>query len=204
MGEKGVVSEVPPAARVISHDIGGARDVVMEGHIAVVPLMQGIEAEQVGTGRTCRGRAFSRPGKGGLIVASKPEGALGHGVRVGKDGFVGNGTGKFQVGNGKRPSAIVTRDQFTLDGKGKGRTPDVCGGANKPDTTHATLAGITGARCVSGGGWHEFAEAGGTRCQVIGQGTEVAQTMVDVASEANAVVGSAPAQGILEMREQAT
>ena len=44
MGEKGAVREVPKPGAVVSHDVVFALDVREAGKIAVVSLMQGLQA----------------------------------------------------------------------------------------------------------------------------------------------------------------
>lgn len=45
-----MVIQVPEATRIVSHGINGAGYIVVPGHITVVTLVQGIQAQQVGTG----------------------------------------------------------------------------------------------------------------------------------------------------------
>ena len=48
-GKQGRVREVPAPGGSISHGIGGAGDVSMLGGITVVALVEGMEAEEVGS-----------------------------------------------------------------------------------------------------------------------------------------------------------
>ena len=45
VGKQLGVSQVPQARAVVSHDVGGARNVVVLGQVAVMTLVQGCQAQ---------------------------------------------------------------------------------------------------------------------------------------------------------------
>ena len=97
MREEGVVREVPASAGVVGHSIGGPRDVVVQGGVAVVPLVKGVETEEVGTSGAGGRRTFSGPRQGRLVVPSEPNRVFSDGEMVGNNRFVGDGTSKFKI-----------------------------------------------------------------------------------------------------------
>ena len=55
MSEQSRVREVLSATSIVGHDIDFPRDVVVEGNVAVVTLMQGPESQEVSSGGACGG-----------------------------------------------------------------------------------------------------------------------------------------------------
>ena len=51
MGEQVSVGQVPEATGIVGHGIDGAGDVMCAGNVTVGALVEGIEAQQVGTDR---------------------------------------------------------------------------------------------------------------------------------------------------------
>jgi hypothetical protein len=88
VSEKGRITEMPEAAGVVCHVIQVARDVVVTGHVSVGTLVQGVEAQKVGTGAGGSGGALGSPCEGGAIVARNPEGLLLNGASLSQDVFV--------------------------------------------------------------------------------------------------------------------
>ena len=69
VGEQLGVRQVPQAGAVVSHGVGGARDVVVLCQVSVVALVEGCQSEQVG----CR----SSSGGGPLAVPVQSRGVVG-------------------------------------------------------------------------------------------------------------------------------
>jgi hypothetical protein len=86
---------MPQTARIVSHDVGVAGDVIMRSNIAMLALVQGIEAEEISTCRRGGGRAFVGPGQGSAVICCDPQGALHHWSRAGEDVFVRNDGRQF-------------------------------------------------------------------------------------------------------------
>ena len=64
-----MISEMPEAGALVSHDIQGAGEVIMACNIAVMALMQGLEAEEIGSGAISSSGAFGLPvGSRGIVM----------------------------------------------------------------------------------------------------------------------------------------
>jgi len=91
VGEQLGVSQVPQAGAVVSHDVGWARDVVMQGQVPVVSLVECSQAEEV-CGRPCgSGGALAVPVQRGCVVSKVVDGALSNVSSLGQDVELGNG-----------------------------------------------------------------------------------------------------------------
>jgi hypothetical protein len=78
MGEKSCIIEIPASTRVIRHDVGLPRNMVMDSNVAVMTLVEGVEAQDVCA--RCRGRrgTLDGPRQGGSVVCRRPDGAFGN------------------------------------------------------------------------------------------------------------------------------
>ena len=68
INEKRGVRKIPKARRVISHGVKRSRQVVLEGQVAMKPLVQGTLPEQRGGGRGCCDGAFAVPEERGKVI----------------------------------------------------------------------------------------------------------------------------------------
>ena len=98
MGEKGAVSKGKHAGGVVGHAIEGARQVVMERDIAVVPLVQRHEAQQVRRRFRSGGRAFAGPEEGGKVVSLVADGSFAEIETLGADFVLKKAASKLEVG----------------------------------------------------------------------------------------------------------
>lgn len=76
MGEKRVVRQVPATTGVVGHDVSFAGDKVVLGYIAIMALMESIEAEEVRASGAGGGGAFGGPCQRRTIVAGQPNWAF--------------------------------------------------------------------------------------------------------------------------------
>ena len=186
------------------------------GEIAVVTLMEGEEAEEVGCRAVCGNGAPAVPMDDGGIVRE----GRGRGVATisqkGEDVLMGKGAGQFEVGVGNGAVRLAVGDEEAADVGGKGGAPEGWGvgcvggyGAaglsirGNPNPAHTGTGGITGAEwCKRGDKGYQFGEAGGPGGDVGGNGPEIIEGGLDVVVEADATFGDV-AEGELEVREQA-
>ena len=77
MSEKFRVRQIPTTTSVIDHNVRFACNERMFRHIAKMPLVQSVQAQEVRAGGGRGGRAFCSPRERGAVVASEPDGAFG-------------------------------------------------------------------------------------------------------------------------------
>ena len=106
---------MPEARAVIGHDIGWPRDIGWFGDIAVVALVDAVEAKQVCSGTSGGGGMFVVPNHHGYVVAQGDNGAAAQVNFIGKDVLVCKKTSEFQMGIGDVAMGVVCGDQTTLD-----------------------------------------------------------------------------------------
>jgi hypothetical protein len=68
MGKKGAVSKVKQAGGVVGHAVGRAGDVVIKGVITMKPLVQTVDAKEVGRSRVGGDGPFAAADYGGKVV----------------------------------------------------------------------------------------------------------------------------------------
>jgi hypothetical protein len=73
--EELLIGELPEAGGVVGHNVGGARDIIGLGQVAVMPLVEARDAEEVGGGTIGGGTATLLPTDGRDIVAQWADGA---------------------------------------------------------------------------------------------------------------------------------
>ena len=183
MGEQGNISQVPAAAGIVGHGINGAWDIIMLRHVAMVALVQGIEAQEVRASGRGSGGPLAGPGKGCSVIAGQPERAFGEGGRRipgghSKNVFVGDRPRQFEVRDGEGPGGVIASDEFGLDMAREGGAPNYWGALSRePHAAHATLARITGPDCVGIRRGNELPEASGTARQGVGESAEVSKAV---------------------------
>ena len=101
------VSQVPQARAVVSHDVGGARDVVVLGQVSVVPLVEGCQAQEIGSGASGGSGALTMPIQSGCVVREVVDGLLPDVSSLGQDIQLGNGAGQLQVTVGDGARGVV-------------------------------------------------------------------------------------------------
>ena len=97
MSEKVSIGQVPQAAGIVSHDIDGSRHVMVSRDVAIVTLMDGIEAKELGAGCDGSSGALTGPRDRCLIVARQPNRTFGDIASVCKNIFVGNDACQLQI-----------------------------------------------------------------------------------------------------------
>ena len=90
MGEQLGVSQVPKAGAVVSHDVGWARDVVMQGQVPVVSLVECSQAEEICCRSSGGSGALTVPVQRGSIVSQVVDGSLSNVSSLGQDIELGN------------------------------------------------------------------------------------------------------------------
>jgi hypothetical protein len=88
---------MPEAGTVVSHDIGGAGNIVRLGQIAVVALVDAVEPEEVGCGAGGGGGVFVVPGYHGDVVAKDTDGVAAAVHLLGENILVCQQSSKLQV-----------------------------------------------------------------------------------------------------------
>ena len=64
------IGEVPETTRVVGHNVGLFGNVVVCRNVTVLPLMQCVDAEQIGAGGRGSRRPLVGPRQGGLVISS--------------------------------------------------------------------------------------------------------------------------------------
>ena len=115
MGEKLGVGEVPCPRTEVGHHVGGAWYVVGERDVAVVTLVQGLDAKEVCGGTRGRGGSFTLPIHGGSVVVQVVDCFFADVHKVSSDVVLGDGPHQFQVAVGDVPVEVLEGDEARLD-----------------------------------------------------------------------------------------
>ena len=141
---------MPEARAVIGHDIGWPRDVGRLGDIAVMTLVDAVQAKQVCGWTSGGGGVFVVPNHHGYVVSQGDNSAATQVNFIGKDVLVGKKASKFQMGISDVAIGVVCGDQTTLD-VGREFGPPQNGldmgvrSGRQPDAAHARSRGIVSA-----------------------------------------------------------
>jgi hypothetical protein len=100
------VSEIPKAGSIIGHGVDGAGDMGEKGAIAMMALVEGLDAEEPSGGFGGGSGTFALPVDGGGVVRSGVNGAFTKIKGIDQHILVSNGGGKFEVGVGDRASGV--------------------------------------------------------------------------------------------------
>ena len=126
--------------------VGWSWDVLADGVVAVGPLMQGKQTQEVGSGVVGGRRATMLPVDSGLVVTKSYNCVAPGGVEVGQQVQVGNMPCQLQMRVGDGALRLIAGDQLLLELRGKwpapGNARGVGTGGWEPDTAHATFGCI--------------------------------------------------------------
>ena len=167
----------------------------MERDIAVVPLVQRHEAQQVRRRFRSGGRAFAGPEEGGEVVGFIADCAFTQVKALGGDFVLEEATGEFKVGVGNG-TWMVGRGELLLDVQREGKAPQhwwwcgagdrqlerVAGGGVGHGEQHASGTGFGGV-VGSMDGWlqrNEFSQACGASLEVMVYTGKIGQDLVQV------------------------
>jgi hypothetical protein len=100
-----------------------ALDVGKPGKVAVVPLVNGLQAKEVGRNTGHSSRAFALPSERRGVVSERVDGALAAVDVVHQHVMLSNGDGDFKIRVGDGASGIFAANNIKLDLCGKERTP---------------------------------------------------------------------------------
>jgi hypothetical protein len=156
--------------------------------VAMVALVEGLQAQEVRRGRVGGDRAMSLPGDGGGIVGARVGGALTDVGEVDVGVLLYDGGGKFEIRHAHVAGGVGLGHQSGTQGRRKGGAPQGGGrisSEGKHDAAHAQATGIVGAR-HGRRKLDELLETGRACRQVVLEPLEVGQGIVDAAVEANA------------------
>lgn len=193
MGKELLVREMPGAGTDVSHGIDGSREETVVGHVAKVALVQGLQAEEVGS-RSCGCcGTFLLPSYGRSVVGEGVCSLLADIGVLGQDVTVGQGPGEFQIAVGDGSAWVGEGDEVGGDGRWKGRPPQkgedpALGGAgDKMDSSHADGRGVARSQGVGMEVAHQFDDPGGTRMEAARQPAPVRQKVMDMVGESEAM-----------------
>ena len=173
VGEKGGVREGEQPGRVVSHGIGGPRDVVVSGQVAVETTMQTVDPEEVSSGPVGGDGAFAATRDGWKVVIENGDGGLANVGERGEHGLVADDASEFQITVGDAAGAVRGGDDVGLDVRGKHVTPHMTQAiGGEPHTAHA-VAGRVACAEESGDVRNEFGEAGRAGGDGEGQDLEI-------------------------------
>ena len=97
MCEQLCVSQMPEATGVVGHGIDSVRDVMCASNVTVGALVECIETQQIGAGRSRRVGAPGGPRYGSLVVTGQLHGSLVDGAMLGESILMSNCGGEFQI-----------------------------------------------------------------------------------------------------------
>jgi hypothetical protein len=120
---------MPQTRSVIGHGIDNPGEVRKQGEVAMVPLVQGLEAKKAGGWFRCGGRTFALPIHGRGVVGTRVYGAFAEVECVDEHILVRHGGGQFEIGVGDRARGVIPRDKSGLD-VGRERFPPHNGGVS--------------------------------------------------------------------------
>ena len=208
MGKELAVSEMLKARGIIGRLVENARQIIVEGDQAVVPLMQGAQAEQLSCSLGGGGTALPGPMECGRVVSAAEGGTFTQVKALGPTVLVEDSTSEFKVGVGDITMRIGPRDKPVLDVLGKGEAPDhgvwvkaaalaaigaephgsgagMSRGSGKPDTAGPMASGIMVA--MDGGCQRDqLIQTSRALLQVLEQVTKVVEDLLDETGEGNA------------------
>ena len=95
MGEKGAVSKGKHAGGVVGHAVGSAGDMVIKGVITMEPLVQTVDAKEVGRGRVRGDGPFAAADDGGKVVVEYRDGVFADVGEGGEDVLVRQDAGEL-------------------------------------------------------------------------------------------------------------
>ena len=76
MGKQLGVRQMPQTRAIVGHDVSWTWDVIVQCQVAVMPLVEGHEAEQISRWSCGSGGPFALPIHGGRVVGAVVHGAL--------------------------------------------------------------------------------------------------------------------------------
>jgi hypothetical protein len=174
--------------------------------VAVVALVDGLQAKQVCRRAGRSRRALRLPGEGGGVVRERVYRALTAVNVVNKDVMLGNGASQLKVRVRDSAGGVVAADEIPLNIKRKRRTPEqgvdaVRAGGDKDHTAHARAGGIGSANRARVG-VDNLAEPGGAGVKVADQPPDIVKEIMHVRGEPDAFA-VVVAEGLLEQAEEA-
>ena len=100
---------MPQTTRIVGHDVHWPGDVMVARDIAVAPLMDRVETQEVRADSNGSRRSFVGPRNSGLVVAGNPNSALGDIAMLAQHVLVSDQPGKFEIGDGDGTIRVVRR-----------------------------------------------------------------------------------------------
>jgi hypothetical protein len=190
MGKQVGIREMPETGAVIGHGVSWSRDVRDSDRVAVLALVQGLEAEEVRGRARGGGAAFRLPGGCRGVVREGVYSFLTDIQGVDKNIVMGDGAGELEVRIADRARGIVERDQGLLNvGRKRGAPEDWLRWAvetrEECDAAHAHTCGIASPHQKRVGG-DNLAKAGRALFQGRDQGAEVIQEVMEFGGERDA------------------
>jgi hypothetical protein len=190
MGEKLCIGELPEARAIVGHGVGRPWDVIVAREIPMKTLVDGLEAEEVGSWATGGGGAFALPKYGGGVVVEVMDGALPDIGQMGKDIVLGNGASQLEitVGDGAVRVAIRLEGAVRVGAEPLPPQEGSVGGSGvgRGEEKHTAHAGPGCIACANGGrgGGNGFGNASGPSSQFGGQPPEVVEEVMDGGAQA--------------------
>ena len=106
---------MPEAQAVVGHGAGLARDVCQTSAVAIVSLVEGKQAEQIGGGAARGDGAVVVPMDGSRVVGQGGGSGMAAINQPGEDVLMGQDTGQFEVGIGDGAAGIGGRNEVAAD-----------------------------------------------------------------------------------------
>ena len=139
-GAKGGVGHMPATTGVVGQGNNRPGDVMVSSKVAVVELMQCVEAEKICARRHRRGRALRRPRHGSAIVTGDPQGAFSHVIRGRGHVLVRNHSRQLEIGDGQCGLPVGGRgDQGAGDARREALSPQNGGYGAVRGEPHASM-----------------------------------------------------------------
>jgi hypothetical protein len=124
VSEKEWVSQFKQAGSVVGHGIPGSRDVILDGQVAMMALMDGLHAKEIGGGRRSGDGAFVVPEEGDEVVGVGFDGPSADVKALDSRLMLEEAPGelKIRIGHGAVRLASDTRDFEMWAGNGMRQT----------------------------------------------------------------------------------
>ena len=142
-GAKGGVGHMPATTGVVGQGNNRPGDVMVSSKVAVVALMECVEAEEICARRHGRGRALRRPRHGSAIVTGDPQGVFSHVIRGRGHVLVRNRSRQLEIGDGQCGLPVGGGDQGAGDVGREALSPQNAGYGAVRGEPHAARANFT-------------------------------------------------------------
>jgi hypothetical protein len=143
---------MPQSRAIVGHSVSRSREIVVTRHVAVKPLVKGLETKEICSRSHRRCGPFALPEDGRCVVVKQTDGVFTHIHVVNEDVLVCDGARELQITVSNGTLRVVVRHQGLLNRRVELRAPEEGlvvtsrGGRDKVHTSHTAPCGVSGAQ----------------------------------------------------------